>query len=127
MEKALLEKCIGIPFQDDNLFFFSGIHNGKAVAIKQASSAISGSDGIKTVMSEALTISKVTPHPNIVQFIGITVPPDPVALVYNIYEGGSLHNYLHGNLPLNLQLKVSILKDIARGMVRFRLFYFEYL
>lgn len=35
------------------------------------------------------------PHPNVVLFLGITVPPSPMCIVVEFCEGGSLYDLIH--------------------------------
>ncbi|MEE6475845.1 hypothetical protein FKM82_010873 [Ascaphus truei] len=66
---------------------------GKDVAIKQ----IESESERKAFMVELLQLSRVN-HPNIVQLYGACL--NPVCLVMEYAEGGSLYNVLHGAEPL---------------------------
>ncbi|CAF1633493.1 unnamed protein product, partial [Didymodactylos carnosus] len=65
---------------------------------------------------EALMLSKYD-HKNIVKFIGIAAMKDPIMIVMELVEKGSLSNYLENpqNDPSRNQL-IKFCRDIARGM-----------
>lgn len=60
--------------------------------------------------------SSMPPHPNVVMFRGVTLPPDPVTLVTDFCDEGSLLGALKAN-NFSLEKKLGLIADIAKGMV----------
>jgi len=56
-----------------------------------------------------------TPHNNVVGFIGIC--GKPLAIVTEYLSGGSLKNYLNSSKPLNKEMQLQIIRNIAAGML----------
>lgn len=74
-------------------------------------------------------LRNVPPHPNVVLFRGITLPPDPgnstwissayylVCIVTEYCDGGSLLEYIKKNVGnISNEKMISLAIDIARGM-----------
>ncbi|PRP76169.1 putative leucine-rich repeat receptor-like protein kinase [Planoprotostelium fungivorum] len=55
-------------------------------------------------------------HPNIVMFVGVSLPPQPLSLVTEYCSGGSLLHYLRNN-ECDMEDKVKFMKEIALGML----------
>lgn len=65
-----------------------------------------------------LTIFRLmVPHPNVVLFRGVCLPPDPFCIVLEYCPGGSLYDYLKSHREINISLKLKWAKETARGMV----------
>lgn len=59
------------------------------------------------------------PHPNIVLFRGVALPPDPICIVTDFYHNGSLLHYLQENKGhVSFERMIELAEDIAKGMVR---------
>jgi len=96
---------------------YSGTYNKARVAIKQASEVVEKTGNIDAFTQEAETMSKLPPHPNVVLFLGVTLPPDPLSIVCELCEGGALYHYLHSpETALATIHKISLIRDIAEGM-----------
>lgn len=54
------------------------------------------------MLREATVLASLPEHDNLVVFLGVTLPPDPLCFVTDFYEGGSLYAYIH-----NKDLKIS--------------------
>jgi len=87
------------------------------VAIKQLSKSNATEEDIKEFMAEAELMRNLPPHPNVVMFRGITVPPDPLSIVTDFCNGGPLSEYLKNNPNLPIPEKIRFIKDIAKGML----------
>ena len=51
-----------------------------------------------------------------VLFRGVTLPPDPISIVVDYCEGGSLWSLLFSQQPISAAEKICFIKDIAQGM-----------
>jgi len=96
---------------------YLGIFNRIEVAIKQLSKANVTAQDIKEFMAEADLMRNLPPHPNVVLFRGVTVPPDPLSIVTDYCNGGSLNEFLRRNPKVPISKKIQFIKDIAKGMV----------
>jgi len=96
---------------------YLGILNRTEVAIKQLSKANISEEDNKEFMAEADLMRYLPVHPNVILFRGVTVPPDPLSIITDYCNGGSLSEYLknHPNLPISEKLQ--FIKDIAKGML----------
>jgi serine/threonine protein kinase len=73
------------------------------------------SEEIKKFLSEGKLLQKYS-HKNIVQFIGIAVDSDPIKIVMEFIDGGSLHRYLRENYDLPMQQVLKFSEECALGM-----------
>ncbi|PRP82797.1 hypothetical protein PROFUN_10012 [Planoprotostelium fungivorum] len=101
---------------------------GLRVAVKQIRAEFISQTQMEEFLREVSIIQNLKNHPNIVMFIGeivenqlrlrwkgVTLPPEPLSLVTEYCEGGSLYHYLRKeNIPLNI--KFSFLNQIILGM-----------
>ena len=56
-------------------------------------------------------------HPNIVKFIGITTSPQPLSIILEFCNHGSLQNYVYGRIsPLSISQQENFCLDICKGM-----------
>jgi len=53
----------------------------------------------------------------VIPFRGVTVPPDPLSIVTDYCNGGSLSEYLINHPKLPISEKLQFIKDIAKGML----------
>ncbi|PRP82637.1 putative leucine-rich repeat receptor-like protein kinase [Planoprotostelium fungivorum] len=65
---------------------------------------------------EVCIIQNLKSHPNIVMFIGMSFPPQPLSLITEYCEGGSLFIYLRQTICC-LELKIRFMREIALGML----------
>jgi len=96
---------------------YLGILNRTEVAIKQLSKNNASEEDIKEFIAEAELMKNLPVHPNVVLFRGITVPPDPLSIVTDYCNGGSLIEYLKNNPKIPISEKIQFIKDIAKGML----------
>ena len=54
-----------------------------------------------------------------VLFVGVTLPPDPITIITELCDGGSLYNYLRKS-TIDISKKLELMLDIAKGMVEFK-------
>jgi len=85
------------------------------VAIKQLSKTNASEEDIKEFIAEAEIMRNLPVHPNVVLFRGVTVPPDPLSIVTDYCNGGSLSEYLKKNPKIPISEKIRLIKDIAKG------------
>ena len=50
-------------------------------------------------------------------FRGITIPPDPISIITDYCDGGSLYDLLHSGTLIEMNKKIQFVVDIAKGMV----------
>jgi len=96
---------------------YLGILNRTEVAIKLLTKANASEEDIKAFMAEAELMKNLPAHPNVVMFRGITVPPDPLSIITDYCNGGSLIGYLKTHPKLPISEKLQFIKDIAKGML----------
>ncbi|PRP78638.1 hypothetical protein PROFUN_13512 [Planoprotostelium fungivorum] len=87
-------------------------YRGNFVAMKQIKTA--DMEVIEGFMSEVELMKRLSPHPNVVSFIGFVARP--LALITEFMEGGSLESYVIRNPTMSYKSRVSILKGVADGM-----------
>lgn len=92
-----------------------GVFRGRQVAVK----TIQGQptpEAMAEFADEARLLANVPPHPNVVQFIGIT--QDPLMLVTELVTGGALDSRLFKkkNQPVTWNNVMRWARDIARGV-----------
>jgi len=66
---------------------------------------------------EAEILKSLRNHPNVVLFLGITSPPQPVSIVTEYCSNGSLHRLLRSNQTMEFDLQMKIASGTARGML----------
>jgi len=71
---------------------YKGSYRKTPVAIKEVLDITP--EELKNFEAEAETMRKIPPHPNVVLFRGVTLPPDPITIVTDFCEGGSLREKL---------------------------------
>lgn len=68
-------------------------------------------------LKEALIMTKIPPHPNIVQVLGVSIDGPEPSIVLEYCPGGSLDKWLFDtSKPLTIQDKKRLIKDIAQGL-----------
>ncbi|KAL0483527.1 serine/threonine-protein kinase [Acrasis kona] len=103
---------------------FKGVYRETKVAIKQMKD-----EGYKqTQFNYEVGIMKEMRHPNIVLFMGVCRYNNYRLIISELMEGGSLEDLIHNkkersvapatrHFCMTLEQKISILKDICRGMI----------
>jgi predicted Ser/Thr protein kinase len=100
---------------------FGVVHKGRwqgiDVAIKQLILESDTLDDAKILdfFGEAELMMKLKGHPNITQLLGIC--GDPVCLITEFVDNGSLKKLLFSECPLDMSLQIRIARDIAAGML----------
>jgi tRNA A-37 threonylcarbamoyl transferase component Bud32 len=87
--------------------------NGVEVAVKLFRNPTQ--NAIDEFQHEALMMAKVSHHPNVVNFIGASFPPDGMAMVLGLCAGGSLLGALEKK-KLDAAMKTRILGEVASAL-----------
>ncbi|KAL6066360.1 Tyrosine-protein kinase BTK [Balamuthia mandrillaris] len=98
---------------------FKGKWRNTQVAIKTIRQDVSylSAKELDEFKSEAKLMMNMRPHANLVQLFGVcTKPFNPLVIVLEFLEGGSLYNLLHSDKELDLKLALSIARETAAGM-----------
>jgi len=66
-------------------------------------------------MKEIRVMANMRPHPNIVQFLGMCL--EPLCILTEFYERGSLHSFLRKSDEMNDELQWKIIRGVAAGML----------
>ncbi|CAF2069418.1 unnamed protein product [Rotaria magnacalcarata] len=93
-----------------------GEYRGQFVAVKilHASSTGQSPQSRNNFINEALLLQQYK-HKNIVKFLGIAAIRDPLMIIMELIEQGSLNNYLKDN-DLRVSQLILMCYDIAKGM-----------
>jgi len=67
--------------------------------------------------SEAFLMCNLRPHVNVVQFLGMTVAPNPQCIVSEFLNGGSLASLLKSSKEISTKMLFDIVFGIAAGML----------
>ncbi|XP_055899976.1 atrial natriuretic peptide receptor 1-like [Biomphalaria glabrata] len=95
-------------------FTLVGVYNGDMVAVKKLK--IGKIDVTRQVLLELKTIRSMH-HENLASFLGACVDPGHLCLLYEYCKKGSLQDVLlNDSIKLDWTFKVSLLKDVAKGM-----------
>ncbi|PRP78689.1 putative leucine-rich repeat receptor-like protein kinase [Planoprotostelium fungivorum] len=86
------------------------------VAVKQIRAEHITESQLKDFLREVAIFQNLRTHPNVVKFIGVTFPPQPLALIIDYCHRGSLYVYLRRHNVDN-DMKWRFVKDIAKGML----------
>jgi len=94
---------------------FLGLLNGTEVAVKKIRSNNITDSELKNFENELFLLKQVSRHPNVVLFRGTCL--EPLCLVTDYCEGGSLVRLLRSNKEITDDEKIMFMRDIARGML----------
>ena len=89
--------------------------HGKTVAAKKLKLQ-SLPDDVHKAFHEELDVMSRLRHPNILLFMGACLEPGNLMMVMDYKPRGSLGQLLHSSLPLSLDLRMRMCRDIAAGM-----------
>jgi len=87
-----------------------------SVAVKQIRAEHVTQKQLSEFMSEMSILRRLRAHPNVVLFIGVTFPPDPLSMITEFCDGGSLLDYMSSN-EIGQNMKNKFIYDIALGML----------
>eukprot|EP01117_Protostelium_nocturnum_P005639 TRINITY_DN2038_c0_g1_i1.p1 TRINITY_DN2038_c0_g1~~TRINITY_DN2038_c0_g1_i1.p1 ORF type:complete len:1760 (-),score=518.87 TRINITY_DN2038_c0_g1_i1:119-5398(-) len=90
------------------------------VAIKQIKSENVTSDQLNEFLREVGILKGLRAHPNVIMFLGITFPPQPLSLITEFAEKGGLYDYLRRH-TVSDEMKMSFIHGIAKGMLHLHL------
>ncbi|PRP86868.1 hypothetical protein PROFUN_03616 [Planoprotostelium fungivorum] len=86
------------------------------VAVKQIRSEHVTTEQVESFLKEVAILQNLRSHPNVVMFIGMTLPPQPLTMVTEFCEGGSLYEYIRKN-QCGIDVKLSWISGIALGLL----------
>ncbi|PRP79478.1 hypothetical protein PROFUN_12604 [Planoprotostelium fungivorum] len=81
------------------------------VAVKQIISDSVTAEQLRDFLAEVAILQGIRSHPNVVSFMGLTFPPQPLSLITEFCHGGGLDSYLTKH-----QSSLEVLKPITRGI-----------
>jgi len=87
------------------------------VAVKQLNNFSISEKDIDDFRSEAEILKNLRPHPNVVLFLGVTTPPQPLTIVAEFCEGGSLYALIQCDAKISEELEFKVLSQMAKGML----------
>ncbi|PRP87621.1 hypothetical protein PROFUN_04648 [Planoprotostelium fungivorum] len=85
------------------------------VSIKQIDGKL-GYEELSGFMKEVAVLRDMKRHPNVVLFLGVTVPPQPLSFVTEYADGGSLSDLLKSGREIDYKVKLQYMAQIALGM-----------
>ncbi|PRP89557.1 hypothetical protein PROFUN_00821 [Planoprotostelium fungivorum] len=95
---------------------FKAVWRELNVAVKQIRSEHVSREQLEDFLKEVAILQGLRPHPNVVMFMGMTIPPQPLTMITEYCEGGSLYHYLREN-RVNFENKFKFIVGIALGML----------
>ncbi|KAF4657561.1 protein kinase kinase kinase, partial [Perkinsus chesapeaki] len=97
---------------------FYGLWNGTAVAVKQIRLGGKRTDKLIRAFKRELSIMVKCRHPNLVLFMGAATKEEPIRVVCEFCEGGTLFDLLHNrdDVKLSWKQKLKMLIDIGKGI-----------
>ncbi|PRP88848.1 serine/threonine protein kinase [Planoprotostelium fungivorum] len=88
------------------------------VAVKQmTSSKTITTKALQEFLGEVQIMQNLRPHPNVVLFMGVCVPPQPFCIVTEFCDRGSLLNYLRSSQNIPVEEQFRLISGIALGML----------
>ncbi|PRP75728.1 putative leucine-rich repeat receptor-like protein kinase [Planoprotostelium fungivorum] len=88
------------------------------VAVKQIRAEYITQKQVQDFLHEVAILQGLKSHPNIVVFIGVTFPPQPLSLVTEFCSGGCLWEHLRQNeTEITIDEKYKFMKEISLGML----------
>jgi len=97
---------------------YRGTWRSTPVAVKQLNDlALNDEKALADFRTEAEILKNLRNHPNVVLFIGITSPPQPVTIVTEFCAKGSLWKLLKSSFILDENTVLRIVNGIAKGML----------
>eukprot|EP01117_Protostelium_nocturnum_P012394 TRINITY_DN4575_c0_g1_i1.p1 TRINITY_DN4575_c0_g1~~TRINITY_DN4575_c0_g1_i1.p1 ORF type:complete len:1875 (+),score=604.74 TRINITY_DN4575_c0_g1_i1:191-5815(+) len=90
------------------------------VAVKQIKSDNISEKQLQDFLGEVAILKSLRPHPNVVLFLGMTFPPQPLSLITEFCDGGNLYDYLREK-TVDEATKSNMILNIARGMLHLHL------
>eukprot|EP00126_Sphaerothecum_destruens_P014426 Sdes_comp25045_c0_seq1m22650 len=92
---------------------YSGSYFGSPVAIKKL--FLNVSESIFAEFHKEVSVMRRLRHPNVLLFIGASTEPDPLCIITELGEKGSLESVLK-QTPISWATRLKYTLDIARGM-----------
>ncbi|PRP81428.1 putative leucine-rich repeat receptor-like protein kinase [Planoprotostelium fungivorum] len=86
------------------------------VAVKQIKSELITQKQLEAFLKEVFIWQGLKVHPNIVTFIGVTFPPQPLSMVTEFCHMGSLYEHLR-KVECTMEEKLKFIGEIALGML----------
>ncbi|PRP89036.1 hypothetical protein PROFUN_02314 [Planoprotostelium fungivorum] len=95
---------------------YSAIWRESKVAVKQIRSDYITTEQLKDFLGEVSILQNLRPHNNVVLFLGVSFPPQPLAIITEFCDGGSLYTYLQEN-TVEFAKKKEMMIGVAAGMI----------
>ncbi|PRP89037.1 hypothetical protein PROFUN_02315 [Planoprotostelium fungivorum] len=95
---------------------YSAIWRESKVAVKQIRSDYITTEQLKDFLGEVSILQNLRPHNNVVLFLGVSFPPQPLAIITEFCDGGSLYTYLREN-TVDFAKKKEMMIGVAAGMI----------
>ncbi|PRP74687.1 protein kinase, TKL group [Planoprotostelium fungivorum] len=95
---------------------YSAKFRGTQVAVKQIKAESVSEAQLNDFFREVSIIQNLRAHPNVVSFVALTYPPQPLSLVTEFCGGGALHHYIAENDP-DMSQRLHFIEGIALGML----------
>jgi len=87
------------------------------VAVKKMHEMNMDAKSLDDFKREAKLLELLNPHPNVVLFLGITSPPQPLAIITEFCAGGSLWSHLQTNAKVSLEEQNKIFHGVLLGIL----------
>jgi len=111
-EKSVGKGSFGVVFRGIwkvNVFSYQ-------VALKQVNTEHMSDKDLEDFKSEAETMGAIPRHPNVIFFIGVTLPPNPLVIITEFCETGSLHRLLKQGQSISPFILKKLILGSARGL-----------
>ncbi|KAK9943771.1 hypothetical protein M0R45_009368 [Rubus argutus] len=102
-----------VRVENFGLVYKSRLSNGLTVAIKRYDPGVFR--GFRELRAEAEALGKLR-HPNIIKLLGYCAWGSDKFLVYEFFEKGDLHSWLHNESTLSWDTRYKIIKGVAAGL-----------
>jgi len=89
----------------------------REVAVKTLHESSMDEKSLQDFKGEAIILGSMKPHTNVVLFLGITSPPQPLAIVTEFCAGGSLWHYIKSDVKITVADQYKIFTGVVCGMM----------
>jgi len=94
---------------------FKGVWRSSTVAVKVIKNVSISQQEKAEFLKEIKVMSRMRPHPNIVQFLGMCL--EPLCIITEFLERGSLYHFLRSETECPSELQWKIIRGIGAGML----------
>ncbi|PRP77057.1 hypothetical protein PROFUN_14602, partial [Planoprotostelium fungivorum] len=85
------------------------------VSVKQIDGRF-GFEELSAFLKQVAVLRDMKRHPNVVLFLGITVPPQILSIITEFADGGNLRDLLRDDREIDYKIKLQYMAQIALGM-----------